>query len=260
MARLDAPENRHPEVGESLGEHIQHVPTLVVVVLESTEQSQNNSGDGAECARPDELGEIAIDLTEANMAQILDEQQPVQWWQARSNGAGQLAEVATDEPSYGAPWNGNSRGRDRRVDGKHQGFRRGEESTYIGGDTVSAEASVNGDEARPGPDGGVQVRDVAESDERFGVGPKRVEVDVIRNAVRTCPSADSDDGPDLRVFDGLIEIGKAVLVTPSHEAPAVPGVATYANPEPPLSKLGNGVMELALGRRARRRHDGHGVA
>ena len=77
-----------------------------------------------------------------------------------------------------------------------------------------------------------QRRDVAEADDRLGVGARRVQVEVRQQARAAPAAARADDAVDARVQKGVAEVGGAVAVGAGEVAEAAQGVRADARLEP----------------------------
>ena len=74
VAEVEAAEHGDAQVAETVLEHVEEVPAPVGVVVEPVEQTERDARDAVERAGADEVGQLAVDLAEADGARGLEEQ------------------------------------------------------------------------------------------------------------------------------------------------------------------------------------------
>src|SRR5437899_9591816 len=101
--------------------------------------------------------------------------------------------------------------------------------------TTNQTAMDPGDSAMT-PDRQMQVGDVAEPNQWFGVGADSVEVETIEEAISPSPGSDRDDCSDLGVGVGGVEVSESILVASGHVTSPVQGVLADLDLQAPTAQ------------------------
>ncbi len=238
MADLQPTEHRDPESAEPVGEHIEHAPAGVDVPLEPVEQAEGHAGDAVERARANQLGEVPVDLPDPDMAQILEKHDgPGEVRQTGADRTGELPKVAADQATGRDPGHHDGGRQHGRIGRDHQALGSHQKRVHIVGDPVLPEAAVDGGEPGLGQERHVQVRDVAESDDRFRVGSNGIEVDAVDDAVGTGTTPRCEDCAHLWISEGRIEVVEPIGVASGERAMSPRDVFAECDPQTPALEL-----------------------
>lgn len=102
------------------------------------------------------------------------------------------------------------------------------------------------------PQGEVQVRDVAEPDNRLGIGPNGVEVDVVGDPVGAGAASRRDDRSHAGVSERVVQVIEPSLIVAGHEAELVESMLADLDLETPALQDLDRRLQPFVGREAGR--------
>lgn len=93
--------------------------------------------------------------------------------------------------------------------------------SHRGRSPFSGQAAVDTGQMAVPPQGKVQIGDITETDQGFGVGSNGVEVDAVGDAVSAGTAPGGDHRTNSGVTEGVVEVVESVVVVAGHVAPLV---------------------------------------
>ena len=105
-----------------------------------------------------------------------------------------------------------------------------------------------------GPQGDVEVGDIAKPDQRLRIGAHGVEIDPVDDPVRASTATSRDDRPHRRVTERVVQVGETLLVPAGHVTPFVHHVSTEVDAQAPAFQHLDRLGQPRAIRGTRRRH------
>jgi hypothetical protein len=139
-------------------------------------------------------------------------------------------------------------------------WRRSSRSTIAPDRSPRPAPTVPASSRRFPPEREVDVGDVAEADQRFGIGAHGVEVDPLCDPVGTGTAAGRDDGSHRSITKRVVEVSETALVPAGHVAPLVERMPTDVDLQAPALQHLNRCGQPRPIRRTRRRDQSNAIA